>query len=69
MFNSSNDRPELPLEIVELIIESVDNDQKTLRAASLVCAIWRTAAFPYLLHDILISEEADYERIKKLNSS
>ncbi|KAJ3932154.1 MAG: hypothetical protein NXY57DRAFT_140570 [Lentinula lateritia] len=66
MFNSSNDRPELPLEIVELIIESVDNDKKTLRAASLVCVIWRTAAFPYLLHDILISEEADYERIKKL---
>ncbi|KAJ3734552.1 hypothetical protein DFJ43DRAFT_133676 [Lentinula guzmanii] len=62
----SNSGSELPLELVELIIEYTDNDKKTLQAASLVCSIWRTAAFPYLLHDILISEEADFERLKKL---
>ncbi|KAJ3766509.1 hypothetical protein FB446DRAFT_385687 [Lentinula raphanica] len=59
-------RLDLPLEIVELIIEYVDDDKKTLQAASLVCATWRIAAFPYLLHDILISEEQDFERLREL---
>lgn len=54
------------MELVELIIEYICSDKKTLKAASLVCSIWRTAAFPYLLHDILIAEEADYGRLKKL---
>ncbi|KIK54447.1 hypothetical protein GYMLUDRAFT_264708 [Collybiopsis luxurians FD-317 M1] len=62
----SIDRPELPLEIVELIIEHVCQDKKTIKTASLVCQVWRTAAFPYMLHDVLISEEADYGRLKKL---
>ncbi|KAF9076666.1 hypothetical protein BDP27DRAFT_1313707 [Rhodocollybia butyracea] len=57
---------ELPLELVELVIDGLRDDKKTLQAASLVCVVWRTAAFPYLLHDLLIAEEADYERIKKL---
>ncbi|KAF5390452.1 hypothetical protein D9757_005315 [Collybiopsis confluens] len=57
---------ELPLELVELIIEHVSHDKKILQAASLVCHIWRTAAFPYMLHDILLAEEVDYERLKKL---
>ncbi|KAE9391964.1 hypothetical protein BT96DRAFT_290679 [Gymnopus androsaceus JB14] len=63
---ASIERPDLPLELVELIIEYVADDKKTLKAASLVCATWRTAAFPYLLRDVLIAEEADYGRLKKL---
>jgi len=62
--NARESDPRFPYDIMEMIMAHLDHSHDALKACSLTCYSWYTAAVPHLHHTLILRDRSDKSRAK-----